>query len=206
MTEVDWRACADLGPMLRFVRDWGSDRKMRLFGAACYRSVWAKVAVSELEWEVLRASEAYADGAVTKQVFKFTRKRVGFLAGPCVAGEAWEVAGGSSRRCLGQRAVVPGGPIEFDRLEELSLQLAFLHDIFGNPFRPVEFDAEWRTPTVTQLAQHIYEARAFTTMPILADALQDAGCDNADVLNHCRDATATHVRGCWVVDLVLEKS
>jgi hypothetical protein len=42
-------------------------------------------------------------------------------------------------------------------------------------------------------------------MPILADALQDAGCENADILDHCRDAKATHVRGCWVVDLVLGK-
>lgn len=61
-------------------------------------------------------------------------------------------------------------------------------DIFGNPFRPVTFSPGWR---------------ADTAMPILADALQDAGCDNTDVLTHCRDAKQIHVRGCWVVDLVL---
>jgi hypothetical protein len=43
-------------------------------------------------------------------------------------------------------------------------------------------------------------------MPILADALQDAGCDNEEVLDHCRAADGVHVRGCWVVDLVLGKS
>jgi hypothetical protein len=52
----------------------------------------------------------------------------------------------------------------------------------------------------------MYESRDFGAMPILADALQDAGCDNDDILNHCRDEKATHVRGCWVVDLVLDKA
>jgi len=55
------------------------------------------------------------------------------------------------------------------------------------------------------LARGIYDDRAFDRMPILADALQDAGCVNEDVLNHCRDAQQTHIRGCWVVDLVLGK-
>jgi hypothetical protein len=49
----------------------------------------------------------------------------------------------------------------------------------------------------------MYEARDFSAMPILADALQDAGCDNDDILSHCRDTKQVHVRGCWVVDLVL---
>lgn len=81
-----------------------------------------------------------------------------------------------------------------------------LREIFGNPFRPVTFSPEWRTDTAVTLARMMYEAREFSAMPILADALQDAGCDNDDILNHCRKANATHVRGCWVVDLVLEKS
>jgi hypothetical protein len=51
----------------------------------------------------------------------------------------------------------------------------------------------------------MYESRDFSAMPILADALQDAGCDNDDILSHCRDTSLTHVRGCWVVDLVLGK-
>jgi hypothetical protein len=89
---------------------------------------------------------------------------------------------------------------------EAAVQVALLRDIFGNPFRPVKLKPAWLTSTVVQLARGIYEERAFDRMPILADALQDAGCDNDDVLDHCRDAKQVHVRGCWVVDLVLGKS
>ena len=64
----------------------------------------------------------------------------------------------------------------------------------------------WRTSTVVALAKGIYQDRAFDRMPILADALQDAGCTNEDILQHCRDPKQVHVRGCWVVDLVLGKS
>jgi hypothetical protein len=78
-----------------------------------------------------------------------------------------------------------------------------LRDIFGDPFRPVAFDPAWRTSEAVALARQVYESRDFGAMPILADALQDAGCDCEEVLGHCRDASATHVRGCWVVDLVL---
>jgi len=92
------------------------------------------------------------------------------------------------------------------RRAEARWQAAVLRDIFGNPFRPVAFSAEWRTSTAVLLAQQMYELRDFSTMPILADALQDAGCYNDDVLNHCRDANGVHVRGCWVVDGVLGKS
>jgi hypothetical protein len=78
----------------------------------------------------------------------------------------------------------------------------YVRDIFGNPFRPVAFSPEWRTDTALTLARQMYEAREFGAMPILADALQDAGCDNPDILDHCR-GPGPHVRGCWVVDLVL---
>jgi hypothetical protein len=76
--------------------------------------------------------------------------------------------------------------------------------IFGNPFRPVSADPAWLTSTVVALARSIYDERAFDRLPILADALQDAGCDNPDILTHCR-SVGPHVRGCWVVDLVLGK-
>jgi hypothetical protein len=79
-----------------------------------------------------------------------------------------------------------------------------LLDIFGNPFRPVTFPPSWRTDIVLTLARQVYESRDFSAMPILADALQDAGCDNDDILNHCR-GDGPHMRGCWVVDLVLGK-
>ena len=81
----------------------------------------------------------------------------------------------------------------------------FLRDLFGNPRKPSSFDPSWRTGTVLALAHQMYDGREFGAMPILADALQDAGCDNDDVLNHCRAANQVHVRGCFVVDLVLGK-
>lgn len=88
---------------------------------------------------------------------------------------------------------------------ELSHQADLLRDIFGNPFRPIALDPPWRSETAVAVAAGIYEERAFDRMPILADALEDAGCDHADVLTHCR-GPGPHARGCWVVDGVLGKS
>ncbi|MDY3562871.1 hypothetical protein R5W23_004352 [Gemmata sp. JC673] len=83
--------------------------------------------------------------------------------------------------------------------------MRLFHDIFTNPFRSIAFAPEWRTGTTTAIARQMYESRDFSAMPILADAMQDVGCNNDDVLAHCRDPQQVHVRGCWVVDLVLGK-
>jgi hypothetical protein len=83
-------------------------------------------------------------------------------------------------------------------------QATQVRDIFGNPFRPVAFDPGWRTSDAVALARAIYDERSFDRLPILADALMDAGCEDEQVIEHCR-SEGTHVRGCWVVDLVLEK-
>jgi hypothetical protein len=88
--------------------------------------------------------------------------------------------------------------------EEQIAQAALLREVFGNPFRPIAFSPEWRTDTAVALARQMYEAKEFSAMPILADALQEAGCDSEEVLSHCR-GPGPHVRGCWVVDLVLGK-
>ncbi len=69
--------------------------------------------------------------------------------------------------------------------------------------RPRPLKREWLTDTVVTLARQMWEAREYSAMPILADALQDAGCDSHEVLDHCRDPQAVHCRGCWVLDLVL---
>ncbi|MDY3562259.1 hypothetical protein R5W23_003721 [Gemmata sp. JC673] len=74
--------------------------------------------------------------------------------------------------------------------------------VMGNPYRTVAFAPEWRTATTVALARHMYETRDFSALPILADALQDAGCDDAAVLTHCR-GLGPHARGCWVLDWVL---
>ena len=88
---------------------------------------------------------------------------------------------------------------------EQAAQADLLRDIFGNPFRPVTIDPPWLSPSVVDFAQTIYDERAFDRMPELADSLEEAGCHDADVLGHCRQA-GPHVRGCWVVDAVLGKS
>mgnify|MGYP006933267077 CR=1 FL=1 len=80
-----------------------------------------------------------------------------------------------------------------------------LRCIIGNPFRPPGLEAGWRTEAVVALARGMYESRDFTAMPVLADAREDAGCANDDILSHCR-GEVPHVRGCWVVDAVLGKA
>jgi hypothetical protein len=87
---------------------------------------------------------------------------------------------------------------------ERDQQLLLIRDIFGNPFRPVTLDPRWLTSTVLDLARTIYDERVYERMPILADALMDAGCDSEEIINHCR-GEGPHVRGCYVVDLILSK-
>jgi hypothetical protein len=114
-------------------------------------------------------------------------------------------------QAVGYREGKPYTPFpDRDRLRaaadhESGAQATILRDIFGNPFRPATLDPTWRTQTAVLLARGMYESRDFGAIPILADALQDAGCDSDDVLNHCR-GPGPHVRGCWVVDLVLGKT
>lgn len=80
-----------------------------------------------------------------------------------------------------------------------------IKDIFGNPFHPVAFSPHWFTSSVVDLADAIYNERTFDRMPYLGDALMDAGCDSDEMIQHCR-GSGPHVRGCWVVDLILGKS
>ena len=110
-----------------------------------------------------------------------------------------------------------GGTFSFDKNYEFDVgAAAVLREVFGSPVKrrpgrvdrpyrwpPREVPVGWRTDTVLALAGRIWELRDFAAMPILADALQDAGCDRADILDHCRDPNAAHSRGCWVLDAVL---
>ncbi len=89
--------------------------------------------------------------------------------------------------------------------QESARQAGMLREIVGNPFRAVTFNSAWRTETAVSLARQMYELREFSAAPILADALQDADCDNEELLAHLRDGTQTHLRGCWAIDLVLGK-
>ncbi|WP_232069539.1 hypothetical protein [Gemmata massiliana] len=140
--------------------------------------VMAAWAVAFASWWEQRG--AYGDAYVAEQVSVLVSIAAGIAAGSHVDWAAGSVS----------------------EVRELRAAVSLLRDIFGNPFRPVAPFPSWRTPTVVALTAQMYESRDFGAMPILADALQDAGCDSADVLDHCR-GPGPHVRGCWVVDLVL---
>ena len=102
--------------------------------------------------------------------------------------------------------VIPRGSDELDTFfAEQQAQADLLRCVFGNPFRPVAVDPDWRTATVVALATTIYEGRAWDRLPVLADAREDAGCADPDVLGHLR-GPGPHARGCWVVDLLLGKT
>jgi hypothetical protein len=205
MTEAEWLACEDPLPMLQFLATQESDRKRRLFLVACCRRVTD--IMTDGGRGAVDAAEAFADGEIGVFDLLLARRTVGRPKGEkryyaaaaaraaslppsndsSIHGAAWAVNAAAKKRV------------------ERAVQAGLLRDVFGNPFRPVVLDPSWRTVAVVDLARGIYEERAFDRMPILGDALEDAGCDSADVIAHCRDEKATHVRGCWVVDLVLGK-
>jgi hypothetical protein len=79
-----------------------------------------------------------------------------------------------------------------------------VRDVFGNPFSPLSrFDRAWRSETVLQLAHHAQSTGDFSALPILADALEEASCDNMDLLDHLRGVNR-HARGCWALELILK--
>jgi hypothetical protein len=234
MTEAEWLACAEPWRMVPLVRT-GSDRKLRLFACACCRQVLnpfapplAVRAVAAAEAFADGELGASALATVREVVAQATQaanaedrqRGTGYLShllkgctSVCTASgtrSAGEVADDVRRAAAGAVTDAPVFQTEHhsnrspEWVAELASQADLLRDIFGNPFRPVTFSPAWRTDTAVALARQMYEGRDFSAMPILADALQDAGCDNADILNHCR-GPGPHVRGCWVVDLVLGK-
>jgi len=95
------------------------------------------------------------------------------------------------------------------RTTEQTAQASLIRDIFGNPFRPVSVNPAWLTPTVTGLANATYDECTLPSgeldaarLAVLADALEEAGCQDADILGHLR-SPGPHVRGCWPVDVLL---
>ncbi|QDU23958.1 hypothetical protein [Urbifossiella limnaea] len=214
MNEADWMVATNPTPMLTFLRGKLGDRKLRLLGVAIARASWDRIEDDRTRRAVLTA-EAFADGHVDASALE------------AVVNDAWDVrdelwdagpADHDDRVWLAEAAALTASVYEwrntftgsgpFDgypfRLPSPA-HCDLIRDVFGNPFAPVVFDASWRTEAVVGLARGMYESRDFATMPVLADALEDAGCANADVLAHCRDG-GPHVRGCWVVDLVLGKA
>lgn len=94
---------------------------------------------------------------------------------------------------------------QMTRIQEQAFQCILLREILGNPFRRLSINASCQTLQVVRLAQGIYDSRDFADMPVLADTLEDAGCTNQDIVNHCR-SREQHVRGSWVIDALLGKS
>jgi hypothetical protein len=215
MTEAEWLACRAPVAMLDDGRTTLSQRKFRLLAcAACYRC-WSLL--TPIAQQSLQVVERYADGLAAEG--ELTKAQGRALEGQMSAedeavyfaaeADAWMGAREAVVAAAGKELIFgwPGRNEYNAEAQETELGIASdtVRDIFGNPFRPVAFSPEWRTNTAVALARQMYESRDFSAMPILADALQDAGCNSEEVLSHCRDANAAHVRGCWVVDLVLGK-
>jgi hypothetical protein len=231
MTEEEWLACADPAPMLEFLRGRATDRRLRLFAVTCCRRV-ASLLPDDATRSSVEVCERFADGLASAAELHQARQvavaafdafqdtdEFGNVTGAesasaVVAGACWppEVEG----RYEGLDSVIDnavglgkvytgwrnGGQIETRR------QCRSIRDIFGNPFRPSPplppAVLAWNDSTVTRMAQGIYEDRAFDRLPILADALLDAGCEDEELIRHCR-SEGPHVRGCWAVDAILGK-
>ncbi len=211
-------------------RSPASRRKLRLFGCACVRRHWRR-ASDRRSRALVEAAEHHADGlagnrelAAAERAARAARHEGKALV--VVGREArvppycWAYAELSDSRSpqpawefallttllprMVQRTAAVGR-------EDLA-QAALLRDLFGNPFRPVSLEPAWLTPSVTHVALATYDERILPSgaldslrLKVLADALEEAGCTNPDLLDHLR-GPGPHVRGCWPVDLLLGKS
>jgi hypothetical protein len=233
MTEQEWMDCTDLEKMLGVPEGKTSDRKLRLFAVACCRRVWHLIR-AEYHRRTVEVAERFADGLATREElvdsYQVGENRPGSLDegdfDPRAEGDDFDpfcVPWPSSATCAcaacsGSNAAEetpywcaalaawtrPKTIMEDERVAQADL----LRDNCGNPFRSVAIDPawlSWSNGTVPKLVQVIYDDRRFSDLPILADALEEAGCSNPDILAHCR-SEGPHVRGCWVVDLILGKS
>jgi hypothetical protein len=225
MTEAEWNACTDPRKMLDALRDSGqlSERKARLFAVAVCRRIWPLL-TDERGRRAVEVVERFADGlADAEELAGAASDADAASAGTSLPEVAiWHVvrsalfldAGSSAYyaafiACCGDK----GRPAErrFELLleavtAEQGAQCGLLRDIVGGPFRPLPpLDPTWLTPAVMSIARRAYDERDFVALPVLADALEDAGCTDAEILNHLR-GEGPHVRGCWAIDLLLGKS
>jgi len=196
----------------RLQRTKRGKRQLRLFSCACCRAVWEGLDAACRE--LIDAAEMFADSKLSAEADEMARARI---SGPALdrdtpfseyltqrmAHICWHRNASEAALESSMIHLPLYGSITSQR-EADERQCKLIRDIFGNPFRPVAFDPSWRTTTAVAIAKGMYESRDFAPMPILADALQDAGCEHADILDHCR-GSGPHVKGCWVVDLVLGK-
>jgi hypothetical protein len=175
MTESEWLVSVDAGPMLRHLAQHG------LLSARKVRLSWIALCRHAWLWLDERARRAVE-----------VVERAADADPPAVEEKSLKAAVGR----------LTEGEV---RLDCRAVQARHLRDLFGNPFAPVTLDPAWRTPDALALASAIDEEGAFERMPYLADALEEAGCSDPSVLDHCR-RQREHVRGCWLVDALLGRA
>jgi hypothetical protein len=218
VTEAEWLAHRDPDPMLGLLRKRASDRKLRLFACACCRRAWPLL--DARSQRLVEMSEDYLDGLAGQGALSEASERhrqvwrehppesaahiVGWVVGVLVSGGAWAAALNAVEATL--RALRRSGLMaESDR--ELVAQAELLREVIGNPFRRATVDPSWLAShdgAVTKVARSVSEGRSFADTPVLADALEDAGCSDVGLLGHLR-GPGPHVRGCWALDLILGK-
>ncbi|HXG10604.1 MAG TPA: hypothetical protein VNK04_12655 [Gemmataceae bacterium] len=215
MTEAEWLVCTDPAAMLGVLRTRADDRKLRLFAVACCRRFWRWLD-GRPSGKAVEVAERFADGRATIAELEAARADAQadvweFLAKAALitTREQSEILSDRFIAWLTEGAVgwIPFAARPTGRIAVRETVCRIVRDVFGNPFRPVHVDWSWLTwndSTIRKIAQAIYDERRFEDMPLLADALEEAGCDNADILAHCR-RPGEHVRGCWVIDLLLGK-
>jgi hypothetical protein len=229
MTERLWWHSTDPNPLLVFLQGGSSERKRRLLACTFGRDLGKEIKDVRF-WEVIATGERWADEDHEPDVRFDVIEAAYLLHDEAYAADDFGTSIATSEALSAIMldplyTFIQRIPTGWGRLREIGRDVAdrfllgvsyrkrkpypphwcgFIRDIFGNPFRPVAFSPAWKTDTAVALARQMYDSRDFGAMPILADALQDAGCDSDDILSHCR-GDGPHVRGCWVVDLVLGK-
>lgn len=218
MTADEWDRCPRSDWMLLPLHEWllanptlarPFDRKLRLYAVACCRQRWNLFEV-DLCQRAVDAAERLADGRADKLELASIHDAIMAIPTPndqshSIENMALKLISVNGIHCASAAAMNLGVATGWDHFETVVQgQAQLLRCVVGKPFRHVAFDPLWRTPAVVEIAGSLYADRAFDRMPILADALEDAACDHPGVLGHCRNS-GPHVRGCWVVDELLEE-
>jgi hypothetical protein len=210
VTEEEWLTCNDPQAMIQFLRVKGKKRKLALFGVACCRRI-SRLCQDERSALAIDVAERYADRQARIDELRMANRQARPPAGDY---SRWDRV--ALDRYLAEHAVLCNAASNALLVSEYALKAAFrqgrekkhqcalLREVFGNPFQRVRIRKAWLTPAVQGLAEVIYDERAFDRFPVLADALEEAGCDNTDLLCHLR-GPGPHVRGCFALDTLLAK-
>jgi hypothetical protein len=220
VNESEWLQESDPNALMTFLLWKGkiSDRKRRLFSCACCRQVWPLLD-HPCAREAVETAESYADGSATRadlrqarQAVRAARHHLRSNRGLAFAMYwAAEVAA-SENAFFTAPGEVARAAAPFPRWAPCvspAVLSGLLRDLIGNPFPPPPAVRPswlaWHGGAVERMARVIYEEARFADLPILADALEEAGCDSDPLLSHCRSGAA-HARGCWALDLLLSRN